>query len=363
MSINTTQELLAALQTAKGGEILLLAPGATFEPIFLRQLRFEAPVRIEGGQNGHMPRVLGLEMRECTNIRFRRTCFDYISKPGDKTWTRPFSLTQCSSIRFVNCRFEGDTAKETVPGTDAVEGWFIASGLFADRCDDLRVMQCNVTRFFRGLEIMTCTDTYVSGNQLSGLGCSGMVCAGSKRIKIIGNTFRNFRIYPQIQAHPDMIQFWTAETTSPGEDILIRSNTLDMGEGDWTQSIFMRNERVDTGQAGDEMFYRNIQILKNTIRNNHSHGITVGEAHKVQIEGNTVQPRIARAKLKGHPAPLPYIHIAQACTEVSVIDNDATIQSPFVNERPAAWVLRSTASTHPAYVTTSKAADHDQPRA
>ena len=64
-----------------------------------------------------------------------------------------------------------------------------------------------------------------------------------------------------------MIQFWTSGTTSPSTNIVIRGNILDSGDGGWTQSIFMRNEMVDTGGAGDAMFYQNILIEDNVIYN------------------------------------------------------------------------------------------------
>ena len=63
----------------------------------------------------------------------------------------------------------------------------------------------------------------------------------------------------------------------PSTDVIIRGNTLDVGDGDETQSIFMRNDMVDRGFAGEEMFYRNLLIEENVILNNHAHGITVGE--------------------------------------------------------------------------------------
>ena len=85
-----------------------------------------------------------------------------------------------------------------------------------------------------------------------------------------------------------MIQFWTSGTTSPSTNITIRGNILNSGAGDWTRSIFMRNEMVDLGLAGDEMFYQNILIENNVIYNAHAHGITVGETDGLTIRNNTI---------------------------------------------------------------------------
>lgn len=63
----------------------------------------------------------------------------------------------------------------------------------------------------------------------------------------------------------------------PSVNIVIPGNILNSGAGVWNQSIFMRNEKVDTQDPGPEMFYRDIVIEENVILNAHQHGITVGE--------------------------------------------------------------------------------------
>ena len=50
----------------------------------------------------------------------------------------------------------------------------------------------------------------------------------------------------------------------------------------------MRNDMVDRGLAGEEMFYRNLLIEENVILNNHAHGISVGETDGLVIRKNTV---------------------------------------------------------------------------
>ena len=103
-----------------------------------------------------------------------------------------------------------------------------------------------------------------------------------------GNHFFDFDTAADSDDHGDMIQFWTAGTSRPSTNITIRGNVLNSGRGGWTQSIFIRNEMVDTGRAGDDMFYRNITIEDNVIYNAHAHGISVGETHGLIIRNNTI---------------------------------------------------------------------------
>jgi Right handed beta helix region len=94
-----------------------------------------------------------------------------------------------------------------------------------------------------------------------------------------------------------------------------------MGGGSSSQSIFMRNEKVDQGLAGPEMFYRNIAIVNNVIANRHQHGITVGQADGVLIDRNTV---IQKAGPRGDKeVPLPTIKVVKDAVNVTITNNIA----------------------------------------
>ena len=109
-----------------------------------------------------------------------------------------------------------------------------------------------------------------------------------ERVRIEANHIHDFNRVLESPDHADMIQFWTNGTTSPSSDITIRGNILNSGAGWFTQSIFMRNELVDSGKAEAEMFYRNVIIEDNVIINAHLHGISVGETAGLKIANNTV---------------------------------------------------------------------------
>ena len=133
-------------------------------------------------------------------------------------------------------------------------------------------------------------------------------------VLIEGNHIHDFVANLGSGDHLDMIQFWTTGTTSPSTNIIIRGNILNSGAGDWTQSIFMRNEMVDLGLAGTEMFYRNILIENNVIYNAHAHGITVGETDGLTIRNNTI---LYNATISdGSVVHVPTINSSNASTNV-----------------------------------------------
>jgi hypothetical protein len=107
-------------------------------------------------------------------------------------------------------------------------------------------------------------------------------------VLIEGNHIHDFKKLADSGDHMDMIQFWTKEGEPSSQNVIIRDNFLDAGTGSPTHSIFMRNGVVDTGQGGEEYFYRNIVIEDNFIYNAHLHGITVGETDGLVIRNNTL---------------------------------------------------------------------------
>jgi len=119
-----------------------------------------------------------------------------------------------------------------------------------------------------------------------------------------------------------MIQFWTTGADAPSEDIVIRRNQLVAGR-DLTQSIFMRNEMVDTGKAGPEMFYRNVAIEDNVIVNAHQWGIMLGETEGAKIADNRVLHSPLIREMNGKPTKAPLIKVAERSRNVVIERNIA----------------------------------------
>ena len=142
--------------------------------------------------------------------------------------------------------------------------------------------------FARGVIVSDSVDIVLRGNDIHAMRVDGMDFAQVERVRIIKNHIHDFQRAPNAGDHADMIQFWTAGTHRPSRDILIADNILNSGMGLFTQSILMRNEVVDRGQAGDEMFYDTVTIRDNVIINAHLHGITLGQADHVSITNNTL---------------------------------------------------------------------------
>lgn len=281
---STKAELLSALGKASGGDVIQLS-GGNYGQLSLKGVAFSSNVSIVSKSGGDPATFTGLSLDQVKNISFDGVTFDYHSASGVSTSTRPFSISGSQNVTIRNSTFDGDVAK----GVSEIEDGFGAGyGLMIRDSSQISIENNAVFNFTRGIVVGNSSDVAITGNNIHSLRCDGMDFAAVSNTLIENNWVHDFRCDPGSGDHPDMIQFWTSGTTTPSTNIIIRGNHLDVGDGGWTQSIFMRNELVDSGQAGSDMFYQNILIEDNVIVNAHAHGITVGETVGLTIRNNTV---------------------------------------------------------------------------
>nr|WP_246849322.1 right-handed parallel beta-helix repeat-containing protein [Rubellimicrobium arenae] len=236
--------------------------------------------------------------------------------------TKAASFSGCSKLAITNCVVDGDVASNL---SAAANGFGFAQGLVVRGCSDTVIEGNELSKFYRGLSVTESQRVLVKGNDIHDMRMDGSCFAQVEDITIEGNHIHDFKGSPTSGDHCDMIQFWTTATTAPSRNVVIRDNVLDIGNGTATQSIFMRNELVDTRAAGAEMFYRNVVIEGNTITNAHLNGITVGETNGVTIRNNTLLHDDGAARDGADPeVEIPRINLASASTAVLIQKNVTT---------------------------------------
>lgn len=267
-------ELLAAIQSASGGEVL--ESSGVVNDLTLYGLAFADPVTIKGAT------IKALVVNSCAGLIFEDCLFDY-DYAGQPEHYQAFSINDSKRITVRNCRVIGDNGP-----TGHGHGW----GLTATYCSDIVFEGNEVRTFLRGIKALVSDNIVVRGNDVSDMSGDAMNFAQVDGVLIEDNFIHDFRSDPASPFHKDMIQFWTKGCTAPNKNIIIRGNRLDIGDGAWTQSIFMRNEAVDTDGAGEDMYYRNVVIENNDIKNAHLWGITCSYAVDVSIVGNTLERKL-----------------------------------------------------------------------
>lgn len=320
--VSNSTELQEALQSATGGEKILLEPGdygtLTLKDSPGMEGDFPSDVTITSANKNDPPTFSGLSLTDASNLTIRGVIFDYEFAPGDEIYTSPFSIRDSSNIVIKNSTFDGDLASGV---SDIDDGHGTGRGLTVNDSSGITVENNEFFDWHRGLTVGNSDDITVSNNEVHSIRSDGMNFFDVRDVVIEDNYLHDFKGAPGSDDHMDMIQFWTSGTDAPSENVEIRGNILDIGEGDQTQSIFMRNEVVDTGLAGPEMFYQNITIENNTIYNGHLHGITVGETNGLQLNNNTLIEAEGSKPLHDGALSVPAINVAVTSTNVAITDN------------------------------------------
>lgn len=320
LEVGGPEEFGTALEVAAPGSVLVLAPG-DYGSLNLRRLKGApgAPVTLVAADTDRPPRFERMDLREVAHLVLERLHFDYSFDTEDKIHFRPFTVVNSEDILIRRCLFDGDKA-EGLTEVDNGFGW--AFGLGVTDVSGFTLEGCEIRDFYRGLVVARSDDVTIRENNLHDLRMDGMNFAQVSLVTIADNHIHDFNRSVNSGDHADMIQFWTNGTDAPSSMITIRGNLLASGRGAWTQSIFMRNEEVDRGRAGAEMFYRTVLIEDNVISNAHLHGITVGETDGLTIRRNTVVPNPVSEGEKDNIALwTPQIRVQEASRNVLIQRN------------------------------------------
>lgn len=320
VDVTSPETLAAALSAATPGTVISLAggdygdltlkdtAGAAQSPITLRSADPEAPAQFSS-----------MDLRGVQHLVLEGLSFDYRFAPEDKPNLRMFQISGSQDITLRGNLFDGDVAQNV---SDEDDGYPTGFGLSLRDVKGAVVEGNEIRNFYRAMVTSQSSNLLIKANDLHGIRMDGMDFAEVTQVSIEENNIHDFNRVLESADHSDMIQFWTNGTETPSADITIRGNILNSGAGWFTQSIFMRNDVVDTGKAGPEMFYRNVTIEDNVIINAHLHGISVGETAGLRIMNNSVI-RNARSQGKEDNPGLwtPQIRVAPTSTDVVITKN------------------------------------------
>ena len=315
-----TTDLTAAINAATPGTVIALA-GGDYGAVGLRGIGGspDQPVIIRSADPGDPARFSGLDLRDAENLVLENLVFDYTFQSGQRSQYKPFNIAGGQNITLRGAVFDGDVARG-LSQTD--DGFATGFGLVVRGVSGFVLEDSVISGFWKGLSIQDSTDITVRRNTLYGMRSDGMNYVQVERVLIAENYIHDFDRAPDSPDHADMIQFWTKDTTRPTRDVVIRDNVFNSGNGLYTQTIFMRNDMVDQGAAGPEMFYRNITITGNIIINAHLHGISVGEADGLMISNNTlIRNRRSQGEADNPARWTPVISISERSRNVQVLRN------------------------------------------
>ncbi len=263
--VNSTAALSLALSSGSPGDVIALAPGS-YANVGAYKVNFSAPVTITSQDPKHPAVVSGLSVYNSSGLTFSQLAIG--PSGGVNTWST--RVGGSNQILFSHVDFKGSAG--AAPSNQA-------SGLLIENSSNVGVQNSHFAYVNTGITETNNTYLRISANAFDHIGTDGIDNSGSSNVVIISNNFTNFQNTIGT-SHPDVIQFWTFNTTALPHDITISSNIFVRGAGTPAQGIFMSEE------AG--LPYTNLTIRDNMILGGLWNGIDVVHAVWPQVSGNTV---------------------------------------------------------------------------
>ncbi|PWE32989.1 hypothetical protein DDZ14_07830 [Maritimibacter sp. 55A14] len=305
-------ELDRALSSASGGKVLLLAPGDY--GVLNLSSKFRATVTLRSADPGRPACFTGMTLRNAARINFEGILFTY-RFGGEPVRHRLNFIVGSREIGFSGCRFVGALAEGMSPSAN---GYGSGKGLSIRDSDAISIVNSTFTRWWKALLVTNSRDVAVLGNEFHSIRSDGMNFVDVQSVVIENNYLHDFKRSLNSRDHGDMIQFWKTTKRPSSSDVVIRGNTIDVGDGDYIQNIFMGNGKDRTQDP--RWHYRNILIENNSIIGNHTHGITVNAANGLTIRNNVLAYKFAGNKGK---VGMPRIRVIPSSRNVTITDNIA----------------------------------------
>ncbi|MCK8465071.1 right-handed parallel beta-helix repeat-containing protein [Aliiroseovarius sp. S1339] len=331
-NVSSRTELYDALKNASGGDVIKLASGdyghLQLDAKSGFNIKYNSEVTITSANANAPASFSSMELENAKNITFDKIDFDYDFK-GEPDHYRAFKIDESSNITLRNGNVDGD---------NGANGYPTGYGLAITDSSGVTIDNMEISNWHRGIVTSRIQDVEITNNDIHTIGGDGMDFVEVQDVLIANNHIHDFTSHPSNSTHRDMIQFWTRGSDNPSENVRIVNNKLDIGDGAWTQTIFIRNEEVDQGRAGQEMYYRDFLIENNTIINAHTHGITVGETDGLVIKNNTVltvegNQSVSQNQNRPH-STTTQIYANEDSKNVSIIDN---ITAGIRGDQPNSW--------------------------
>lgn len=322
---STSAELMSLLQShPEGGIEIQLKPGQyslTLSKWSGADITYDAPITIASADPNNPAVFTKLSLANASNLTFDNLVFDMTVPTGKASTTYyVFSISDSSKITISNSMFDGDLASGVSVDQN---GYGTGIGLRIIRVDGVTIANNEFTTFFTGITVNDSTNVTLSGNNIHSMANDGINISQVQGLLIENSSLHDFNVSPDSAYHHDMIQFYTTGTTEPTTDVIIRGNVIDIGDGQWTQSIFLHNELAAAGSVGTSMYYQNILIEDNTIYNSHLHGVYVAYADGLVIRNNTmVQVADSSVDTSANPGLwVPGIAVGSESIDVTIVDN------------------------------------------
>ncbi|NOE28417.1 right-handed parallel beta-helix repeat-containing protein [Ruegeria sp. HKCCD6157] len=305
ITVTSAAELNQALSQATGGETILLAAG-DYGKLSLNGTQFSSNVTIKSADPSAIASFSAVNLNQASNITFDTILFDYNASSGDPEYLSVFGVYNSSNVTFNNSVFSGDISSGTGSGT----------GLSIRDSGNIDITNTEFKNWWKAVITANTDGVDIIGNDIHSIRSDGLVFDNVDNFRVEQNYIHDFGGLAGSGDHRDMIQIQRANG-SGSDNIIIRDNVFDMGQGDFTQTIWAGGDGKDTSDPNVQ--HKNVLIEGNVIYNGHLHGISLYGVDGLTIRKNTVL-HVDEKTLTGS-IEVPVINVSSDSQNVTITQN------------------------------------------
>ena len=265
INVSSTAALNSALKAAQSGDTILLS-GGTYT-MSASNLHFATDVTVASASTSAPAAITNLSITDSSGITVRDLDLNALAAGGNN----PFKVYRSQDIHLERLDVHGSL--DGNPQNDV-------RGLLVRESSNVSVTDSEFHDLADGVSHVDSQAVTVARNEFHHITYDAVRGGGSSNVTIAGNYFHDF--FPRTGDHPDVIQFWTTNTTASAKNIVITDNAFVRGAGGAVQGIFLRD------QVGT-LPYEGVTITGNVIAGGMYHGISLTGARNVTIDDNIVQ--------------------------------------------------------------------------
>ena len=326
ITVTTSAQLASALKAATGGETIVLSGTAKFS-LSATDVNPASNVTITSANPDAPATLTTVSLYESSNIVIDSVRFDS-NGVTRADWMDDLNIQYCQNIALLNSTMVGAATAFNDGTTKVAE-----NAILVMNSSGIILAGNSIENYNRGIYMKATTDIVIENNEIKELQGDGIQFAQVTNVLIKDNYLHDFLGSSAAKNHDDMIQFWTSGTTKPSSNITITGNTLDSGDGAASQGIFFGNEIVRADPSNTAMYYKNVVIENNFVRNGEGNGIAVYYTNGLKINDNVVLYD-ANALNKAYNTGNISIQVAGNATNAVVSGNqsDAFVLPSFVTQ-------------------------------
>ena len=314
-------ELTKALNSAVGGDRIELAQGE-YGDLYFSGLNFDSDVIITSADPSDMATIRSLALVGSSNIHVDRIFFDYDPDETTVIHSSAVRIDRSENITLSNSKVQGGPSIVGIPqdsdpgeqGAEGILGLPNGQGIRIVEANNVRLENNNVSEFYRGIIINLSDNVDVIGNEVHHTRASTLAGGGLNNVLVEGNYFHSAQPWKYGAAgdHGDYVFFWTdGKQTEASENIIIRYNVIDQGDGDPMLGIILGD------RSAADVGFINSEISGNVINNGHNVSISVNIADGLIISENTL------LQSSGGPKEAPKILLDSGVQNATVEKNVA----------------------------------------